>query len=369
MSMITSNHGRSKRCIRGLLVEEKKKAYPSLSIELLSHHDERSILSPIYISAPYPMSASSSDIFQEAQSGGGSDAEFTECLEASEEMLRRLECGNDSRSPLQDPGVLELVANNSFRKSYSYVGDNANECRYNLAELRSTSLFSSTGRNRSDRSQRASNLGRARSIDKTDVQFAIHSRRVSSDFGEGSLSSPSSRNHSLRVRSESQQTTSAPTVIPSESSACCLPTIFAKRIRRSDKVRTRVNNKPQADFQSLRLIESYTSHAGPIWTARFSLDGRFLATAGRDMKILVWSVGKFPKIVYGSTYDKFSEDYESESSSVTEDNKMKTELIHKSPYHVWRGHTSDVLDLSWSESHFMLSASADKTVRLWSIFR
>lgn len=234
--------------------------------------------------------------------------------------------------------------------------------------MRSTSLFSAGGRNRSDRSQRASNLGRARSIDKADLQFVIQSRRVSSDFGEGSLSSPSSRNHSLRMRSESQAP-STPTIIPSESStACCLP-IFSKGIRRSDKVRTRVNNKAQADLHSLRLIESYAFHTGPIWTARFSLDGRFLATAGRDTKILVWSLGKFPKIVNGTTYDKFSDDFESESSVVSEDNKLKAELIHKSPYHIWRGHTSDVLDVSWSESHFMLSASADKTVRLWSIFR
>ena len=59
------------------------------------------------------MSASSSDVFQEARSGG-SDAEFTECLETSDD-IRRLEC-HETSTPLQDPGVLELEANNSFRE-------------------------------------------------------------------------------------------------------------------------------------------------------------------------------------------------------------------------------------------------------------
>ena len=31
------------------------------------------------------------------------------------------------------------------------------------------------------------------------------------------------------------------------------------------------------------------------------------------------------------------------------------------------GHTADVLDLAWSKSQFLLTASMDKTVRLWHI--
>lgn len=41
---------------------------------------------------------------------------------------------------------------------------------------------------------------------------------------------------------------------------------------------------------------------------------------------------------------------------------------HK-PLHEWRGHTSDVLDVSWSKNNFLLSSSMDKTVRLWHITR
>ena len=35
----------------------------------------------------------------------------------------------------------------------------------------------------------------------------------------------------------------------------------------------------------------------------------------------------------------------------------------------YRGHTADILDLSWSKNYFLLSSSVDKTVRLWHISR
>jgi WD40 repeat protein len=44
-------------------------------------------------------------------------------------------------------------------------------------------------------------------------------------------------------------------------------------------------------------------------------------------------------------------------------------LLHPVPYLVWVGHKADVVDLSWSAGYFLLSASIDKTVRLWHISR
>ena len=37
------------------------------------------------------------------------------------------------------------------------------------------------------------------------------------------------------------------------------------------------------------------------------------------------------------------------------------------PYRTYLGHKQDVLDLSWSKTQFLLSASMDKTVRLWHV--
>lgn len=39
------------------------------------------------------------------------------------------------------------------------------------------------------------------------------------------------------------------------------------------------------------------------------------------------------------------------------------------PFCVYSGHTSDLLDVSWSKNYFILSSSMDKTVRLWHISR
>lgn len=39
------------------------------------------------------------------------------------------------------------------------------------------------------------------------------------------------------------------------------------------------------------------------------------------------------------------------------------------PFCTYSGHTSDLLDVSWSKNYFILSSSMDKTVRLWHISR
>lgn len=39
------------------------------------------------------------------------------------------------------------------------------------------------------------------------------------------------------------------------------------------------------------------------------------------------------------------------------------------PFCIYTGHTSDLLDVSWSKNYFVLSSSMDKTVRLWHISR
>ena len=166
---------------------------------------------------------------------------------------------------------------------------------------------------------------------------------------------------------------------------------------------------------------SSSSHSDVIWSVRFSLDGRFLATAGRDRKILIWSMGRPPKIMLNSqnsfptarsssVYANYPLEEDSSDNSVssfaTSDhnrnsmrestasssslyqesgrkNKKKKEfmakkaeqqeeeasLVYKTPYLVFEGHTADIVELTWSISHFLLSASVDKAVRLWSLFR
>uniref|UniRef100_M4DT28 Uncharacterized protein n=1 Tax=Brassica campestris TaxID=3711 RepID=M4DT28_BRACM len=45
----------------------------------------------------------------------------------------------------------------------------------------------------------------------------------------------------------------------------------------------------------------------------------------------------------------------------------KAFYTEETPFQVLHGHTGDVLDLAWSDSNLLLSASKDKTVRLWRV--
>jgi WD40 repeat protein len=42
-------------------------------------------------------------------------------------------------------------------------------------------------------------------------------------------------------------------------------------------------------------------------------------------------------------------------------------VLRPRPHRSYAGHEADVLDVAWSRSQFLLSASMDKTVRLWHI--
>ena len=43
--------------------------------------------------------------------------------------------------------------------------------------------------------------------------------------------------------------------------------------------------------------------------------------------------------------------------------------FHSKPLRVYTGHTADILDLSWSKSLFLVSASSDKSVKLWHVYK
>jgi WD40 repeat protein len=130
---------------------------------------------------------------------------------------------------------------------------------------------------------------------------------------------------------------------------------------------------------------------------KFSPCGAYLCTAGQDLNIVIWSVGPLPA-------DAHENDEEGEKSAAAKaaaaaaaqasmnaannntnrrsfghaDSKKSplfsegVELkpfINPVPYRVLEGHTGDVIDIAWSKSKFVLSASTDKTVCLWHVSR
>ena len=94
-----------------------------------------------------------------------------------------------------------------------------------------------------------------------------------------------------------------------------------------------------------------------IWAAEFSRDGQYYAAGGQDKKLKVWRV-------ISSKEDRESAEDEDGQNIKLNAPVFKQELIRE-----YEGHTSAILDLSWSKNNFLLSSSMDKTVRLYHISR
>lgn len=143
------------------------------------------------------------------------------------------------------------------------------------------------------------------------------------------------------------------------------------------------------DFDQIKVVQDLSGeHMGAVWTMKFSHCGRLLATAGQDNVVRIW--------VLKSAFDYFNNmrlkyntegrvspspsqeslcssksDTDPGASCVPEDPETedRNAPFRQVPFCKYKGHTADLLDLSWSKNFFLLSSSMDKTVRLWHISR
>ncbi|KAK1984552.1 WD repeat domain-containing protein [Colletotrichum cereale] len=104
---------------------------------------------------------------------------------------------------------------------------------------------------------------------------------------------------------------------------------------------------------------SNTSEA--IWATEFSTDGKYFAAAGKDQVVRVWAVI--------STHEERRRHEDEENAKGDYGERLSAPVFRSKPVHEFRGHTGEVLDLSWSKNNFLLSSSMDKTVRLWHMSR
>ncbi|XKL69385.1 hypothetical protein PGB90_007154 [Kerria lacca] len=153
------------------------------------------------------------------------------------------------------------------------------------------------------------------------------------------------------------------------------------------KFRASNSHKGPYEFQSLQQVQDLSGqHVGPVWCMKFSCCGRLLATAGQDKILRIWvlrnaysyfqdmrtrynteKVSPTPSqesLVSQQSFDDSNYTF-GEGLSVNDEN---TPFMPK-PFCMYTGHTSDLLDVSWSKNYFVLSSSMDKTVRLWHISR
>lgn len=168
-----------------------------------------------------------------------------------------------------------------------------------------------------------------------------------------------------------------------------------------ERVRVRQYGKSCKDLTALYKSQEVQAHNGSIWSIKFSLDGKYLASAGEDRVIHVWQVVEserkgdllMDKLEDGNLNLLFVANGSPEPTSLSprleshleKKRRGRTSISRKSvsldqilvpetvfalsekPFCSFQGHLDDVLDLSWSKTQHLLSSSMDKTVRLWHL--
>jgi len=110
-------------------------------------------------------------------------------------------------------------------------------------------------------------------------------------------------------------------------------------------------------FEGLFEVQKFSAHSGILRVACFNKRGNLLATAGADMALKLWTV-------CGCSLDRNR--WRKERDDKANDNKPAPGIIiNEIPYKQYYGHKKDILDLSWSDHDFIITASMDKTVILW----
>jgi WD40 repeat protein len=125
-----------------------------------------------------------------------------------------------------------------------------------------------------------------------------------------------------------------------------------------------VGEKPgRASGRMSRAVEA--SDASAVWALVFSLDGRYLAAAGQNHVVKVWSV-------LASAEEREEQEAEDDEEDHADSAvNMRASIFKTTPVRVYKDHTGPVWDLNWSKvSLSMLTPVSTKPfARIISSFR
>lgn len=116
--------------------------------------------------------------------------------------------------------------------------------------------------------------------------------------------------------------------------------------------------------------ETLTDKTHEIFVMKFSKDGKYLATAGRDATIRVWKVIASPlsRLEFNQE-KKFNETKDTKKNSRKRNIFESASIFHEKPVRVFKGHKHSILSLDWSKNNFLLTGSMDRTAKLWHVER
>lgn len=140
------------------------------------------------------------------------------------------------------------------------------------------------------------------------------------------------------------------------------------------RVRVHSHTKRFKELTSLYIEQEFKAHKGVILTMKFSLDGKYLASGGKDGIVRVWKVVEDDRSSEleildndpSSIYFKMNS-FSCVAPHVDKEKLVKTEKLKRSagstcviippktfrilgkPLHEFHGHSGDILDLAWSK--------------------
>ncbi|KAB2597247.1 WD repeat-containing protein-like [Pyrus ussuriensis x Pyrus communis] len=139
-------------------------------------------------------------------------------------------------------------------------------------------------------------------------------------------------------------------------------------IPKQNRMKVKQNGKKCMEFTALYSGQEILAHKGFIGVMKFSPNGQYVATGGEDGIVCIWRVTLADaSCTYLTPQGNFDSKLKKMKSGYHVIFPEKGFRIQESPLQEFHGHSSDVLDLAWSSSNYLLSSSMDKTVRLWDV--